>query len=113
MTLVDLDAELIRIRDLRSRMYFGDALKAYRAGAFRAAIASTWVAVAYDLIRKYRELEGLGDQEAHAFLEKVGCIGTGKHRSETIGVGKIVTGSCPPEDGNHRYDGIANAKAPV
>jgi len=68
--LVDLDAELIRIRDLRSRAYFGDALKCYRAGAFRAAISSTWVTVTYDLIRKYRELDGLGDAEAHAFLEK-------------------------------------------
>ena len=70
MAILDLDAEVIRIRDLRSRVYFGDALKSYRAGAFRAAISSTWVAVAYDLIRKYRELDGLGDAEAHAFLEK-------------------------------------------
>jgi hypothetical protein len=70
LALVDLDAELIRIRDLRSRVYFGDALKSYRVGAFRAAISSTWVAVAYDLIRKYRELDGLGDAEAHVFLEK-------------------------------------------
>jgi hypothetical protein len=70
MALVDLDAELIRIRDFRSRLYFGDALKSYRAGAFRGAISSTWIAVAYDLIRKYRELDGLGDAEAHAFLDK-------------------------------------------
>jgi hypothetical protein len=70
MALADLDAELLRIRDLRSRVYFGDALKCYRAGAFRAAISSTWVAVAYDLIRKYRELDGFGDAEAHAFLQQ-------------------------------------------
>ncbi|MGA9487963.1 MAG: hypothetical protein WBV25_12970, partial [Methylocella sp.] len=68
MALVDLDAELIRIRDFRSRLYFSDALKAYRAGAFRAAISSAWVALAYDLLRKYRELNGLGDQEARTFL---------------------------------------------
>jgi hypothetical protein len=70
MALVDLDAELIRVRDFRSRVYFGDALKSYRAGAFRAAISSTWVAVAYDLIRKYRELDGLGDAEARKFLKE-------------------------------------------
>jgi hypothetical protein len=69
MALVDLDAELIRIRDFRSRVYFGDALKSYRAGAFRGAISLTWIAVAYDLIRKYRELDGLGDAEARAFLQ--------------------------------------------
>jgi hypothetical protein len=68
MALADLDAELLRIRDLRSRVYFGDALKCYRAGAFRAAISLTWIAVTYDLIRKYRELDGLGDAEARAFL---------------------------------------------
>ena len=52
MTLLDLDAELIRIRDLRSRVYFGDALRSYRVGAFRAAISSAWVALVYDLLRK-------------------------------------------------------------
>jgi len=50
--------------------YISDALKCYRAGAFRAAISATWIAVAYDLIRKYRELDGLGDAEAHVFLER-------------------------------------------
>jgi hypothetical protein len=70
MALADLGVELIRIRDLRSRAYFTDALKCYRAGAFRAAISSTWVAVAYDLIRKYRELDALGDAEARSFVEK-------------------------------------------
>jgi hypothetical protein len=70
MALADLDAELLRIRDPRSRVYFGDALKCYRAGAFRAAISSTWIALAYDLIRKYRELGGLGDAEAHVYLGK-------------------------------------------
>src|SRR5215472_25819 len=68
MALADLDAELLRVRDLRSRVYLGDALKCYRAGAFRAAISSTWIALAYDLIRKYQELAGLGDAEAHAFM---------------------------------------------
>jgi hypothetical protein len=70
MAIADLDAELLRIRDPRSRVYFGDALKCYRAGAFRAAISSTWIALAYDLIRKYRELGGLGDAEAHVYLGK-------------------------------------------
>ena len=48
---------------------FWDALKCYRVGAFRAAISSTWVALAYDPIRKYRELDGLGDAEAQVFLQ--------------------------------------------
>lgn len=68
MALVDLDIELVRIRDYRTRIYFEDALKAYRAGAARAAISATWIAVAYDILSKYRELSGLGDKEATRFM---------------------------------------------
>jgi hypothetical protein len=59
--LTDLDAQLMRIRDYRTRTYFSDALKCFRAGAFRSAVAATWVTVAYDLIAKYRELSSLGN----------------------------------------------------
>jgi hypothetical protein len=86
MALADLDAELIRIRDLRSRAYFGDALKCYRAGAFRAAISSTWVAVAYDLIRKYRELDGLGDAEARQFLKEWDASVEANNASKLLGL---------------------------
>lgn len=65
---VDLDILVTRIRDPRSRPYFLDAVKAYKAGALRAALSSTWVAVVYDLIMKYRELSALGDRGATAFL---------------------------------------------
>lgn len=64
----DLDSKLTRIRDYRTRVYFADALKCFRAGAFRAAVAATWVTVAYDLIAKYRELSTLGDAEAQRFI---------------------------------------------
>jgi hypothetical protein len=66
--LTDLDAQLMRIRDYRTRTYFSDALKCFRAGAFRSAVAATWVTVAYDLIAKYRELSSLGDAEATRFI---------------------------------------------
>ena len=65
---VDLDILVTRIREPRSRTYFLDAVKAYKAGALRAALSSTWVAVVYDLIMKYRELSASGDQAAAAFL---------------------------------------------
>ncbi len=65
---VDLDIMVTRIRDPRSRPYFLDAVKAYKAGALRAALSSTWVAVVYDLIMKYRELSALGELGATAFL---------------------------------------------
>ncbi len=49
-------------------MYFLDAVKAYKAGALRGALTSAWVALAYDLIAKYRELSAIGDAAATAFL---------------------------------------------
>ncbi len=65
---VDLDILLTRILQPSSRTYFLEAVKAYRAGALRAAISSIWIAVVYDLISKYRELDGLGDAAATSFV---------------------------------------------
>lgn len=66
---VDLDILITRIRHSQSRVYFLDAVKAYKAGALRAALTSVWVALVYDLIAKYRELSAMGDAAATAFLE--------------------------------------------
>lgn len=66
---VDLDVLLTRIRNPQSKVYFLDAVKAYKAGALRAALSSAWVALVYDLIAKYRELDGLGDAAARAFVQ--------------------------------------------
>lgn len=66
---VDLDVLLTRIRQPRSKAYFLDAVKAYKAGALRGALTSAWVALVYDLIAKYRELSAIGDAAATAFLQ--------------------------------------------
>ena len=66
---IDLDILLIRIRHPQSKVYFLDAVKAYKAGALRGALTSTWVALVYDLIAKYRELSAMGDAAATAFLQ--------------------------------------------
>ena len=58
----------MNIREPRSRAYFLDAVRAYKAGALRAALSSGWVAVVYDLILKYRELSALGNAQATAYL---------------------------------------------
>jgi hypothetical protein len=65
---VDLDILLTRIRHPQSKVYFLDAVKAYKAGALRGALTSAWVALVYDLIAKYRELSAMGDAAATAFL---------------------------------------------
>lgn len=66
---VDLDILLTRIRHAQSKIYFLDAVKAYKAGALRASLTSAWVALVYDLIAKYRELGALGDAAATTFIQ--------------------------------------------
>lgn len=65
----DLDILLTRIRHPQSKVYFLDAVKAYKVGALRGALTSAWVALVYDLIAKYRELSAMGDAAASAFLQ--------------------------------------------
>lgn len=59
------------VRDRSSREQFGDAARAYGAGALRAAIISTWVAVALDLTAKIRELADLGETSALAYVSRL------------------------------------------
>lgn len=82
--VTDLDSQLTRIRDYRTRAYFADALKCFRAGAFRAAVAATWVTVAYDLIAKYRELGTLGDAEAQRFIREWDQARAGNQTSKLL-----------------------------
>lgn len=56
------------VRDHESRRYLQEAIGTYQAGAFRAAIVATWVAVAFDLIGKIRELDDIGDAAAGDFI---------------------------------------------
>lgn len=64
--LTDLDALALTVREPRSRDYILEAIQAYRAGAYRAAIVATWVAVSFDLIMKLREIASDGDAAAAA-----------------------------------------------
>jgi hypothetical protein len=66
---VDLDILLTRVRNSQSKLYFLDAVKAYKAGALRASLSSAWVALVYDLIAKYRQLSALGDAKATEFIQ--------------------------------------------
>lgn len=62
---------LNEVHDRESRRYLAEAIGAYQAGAFRAAIVATWVAVAFDLIGKIRELDQVGDPTASAFVRRL------------------------------------------
>lgn len=59
---------ITKIREPRSRAYFLEAVRSYKAGALRSALSAAWVAVVYDLLLKYRELTAAGDPAAAAFI---------------------------------------------
>ncbi len=66
--LSDLDSLCLAVRDGESRRLIYEAVTAYRGGAFRSAILSTWIAVAYDIIVKARELAAQGEAAPQAFI---------------------------------------------
>jgi len=59
------------VRDRESRHYLEEAVNAYGVGAFRAAIVATWVAVAFDLIAKIRQLAATEDPAAKDFIRRL------------------------------------------
>jgi hypothetical protein len=69
--LTDLDELALTVRDKTSRSYIGEAISAYRGGAYRAAIMSAWIAVTSDIIAKARELAGQGDANAMALIAQL------------------------------------------
>lgn len=71
MAIVDLEELLNDVRDRSSREYYREAIRAYHARAYRAAVVSIWVTVVYDLVSKIRELAAGGDKEAKRFIQKV------------------------------------------
>lgn len=62
--LHSLDALFLSVRDTESKRLTQEAVTAYQAGAYRAAILSMWVAVCADIISKLRELATGGDAAA-------------------------------------------------
>lgn len=67
--LVELDELVLTVRDRNSREYISEAIVAYRARAYRSALMSVWIAVAYDIIGKIRELQSQGDKAARDFVD--------------------------------------------
>lgn len=68
-TLADIEALALSCRSEQSKAYISEALNCYRAGAYRAAIVTAWIAVVFDLIDKIRELSLAGEKAAES-LEK-------------------------------------------
>lgn len=69
--LTDIDALALAVRDRESRRLIAEAITAYRSGAARSAIMSTWIAVAYDIISKARELAAQDEAAPQAFITEL------------------------------------------
>lgn len=62
--LADIEALALHCRSNESKSYVAEAIRCYRASAYRAAIVNTWIAVVFDLVDKIRELALSGDASA-------------------------------------------------
>ena len=67
--ITDIDTLALAVRDRESRRLIAEAITAYRGGALRSAIISTWIAVSFDIIAKARELATQGEAAPKAFVE--------------------------------------------
>ncbi|MFA5774364.1 MAG: hypothetical protein WC864_03190 [Ilumatobacteraceae bacterium] len=72
--LADLDELILKCRDERAIVTISEAVKCYKAGAYRSAIVSTWVAVAFDIIEKLRQLALSGDKGAEQLISEFETI---------------------------------------
>jgi hypothetical protein len=71
LQLSDLDELAQKVRNSYSKNYLCEAIVSYRAGAYRAAIISTWISVCIDIIEKVRELSVSDDGAAKAIEKRL------------------------------------------
>jgi hypothetical protein len=89
--LNDLDELILRVRDPKTKPYIAEAVNAYRGGAYRAAIISTWIAVAFDIISKIRELALQGDSCANKLVTELDkAISANEKDEHTIKQGQEI-----------------------
>ena len=68
LQLSDLDELLQSVRNKYAQEYLKEAIIAYRAGAYRASVISTWISICVDIIQKIKELS-IGEDAAAKQLE--------------------------------------------
>jgi len=54
--LTNLDELIQKVRNIHAKNYINESIAAYRTGAYRASLITTWIAVCVDIIEKIREL---------------------------------------------------------
>lgn len=74
LQLTDLDELCQMVRNSNSKTYLKEAITSYRAGAYRAAVTLTWIAVCVDIVEKIRELSLGNDAPARAIEVRLNGI---------------------------------------
>lgn len=82
--LSDLDELVLKCRDEKAKSYIREAVSCYKAGAFRSSIVSTWIAVAFDIIDKYKELSLAGDKQAELIMKAFEAARVGNDISASL-----------------------------
>lgn len=80
--LTDLDEMVLRCRTAQAADHLAEAVACYRAGAYRACIVATWVAVVYDLLDKVRDLALHGEARARDFVAEFTAIQDAHRRGD-------------------------------
>ena len=71
LSSTDIDLLVHDVREPESRRLILEAITAYRSGALRSAIISTWIASVFDIFAKLRELASLGESAAIVFVKEL------------------------------------------
>lgn len=66
----DFEELVLKCISKQGKMYIQESIKCYKAGAYRASIVNSWIALVFDLIDKIRELTLSGDGTAKSLLQK-------------------------------------------
>lgn len=82
--LADLDELILKCRNERAKSIIHEAVASYRAGAFRASIVATWIAVCFDFIDKLHELSLAGDNEAETHTKTLERIRANEDLGEAL-----------------------------
>lgn len=72
--LSNLDELVLKVRNIHAKNYLNESIAAYRAGAYRASLITTWIAVCVDVIEKIKELSLSEDATAKRLEERLDTI---------------------------------------
>jgi hypothetical protein len=74
LNISDPEELVLKCQSAQSRGYIAEAVECYHAGAYRACIVSTWIAVVFDFVDKLNKLELAGDKNAQEKLSEFNDI---------------------------------------